>query len=110
MEKKVLIIWLKKGFLKIIYWLVSLLIFCSAMILLSLHLIVPFFPVLFLFNFCFWFGYPIFVKQVLKKEWFVCTKDDYLALKYILIPWLIIEIITILVIILCYPDKILQAA
>ena len=92
MEEKVVISLMRKVILKIIYWLVSLLIFCNAMIILQLHLIVPFFPVLFLFNFCFWFGYPLFLECILKKQWFKCTKDDYLALKYILFPWLIMEI------------------
>jgi len=95
MEKKSIITLMKKSLLKIIYWTVSLLIFLSAMIILQLHLIVPFFPVLFLFDLCFWFGYPIFVEHILKKQWFECTKDDYLALKYILLPWLIMEIIVI---------------
>ena len=96
MEKKVVISLMRKVILKIIYWLVSLLIFCNAMIILQLHLIIPFFPVLFLFNFCFWFGYPLFLEYILKKQWFKCTKDDYLALKYILLPWLIMELIVLL--------------
>ena len=49
----------------------------------NLHFILPFFPVLFLFNFCFWFGHPIFLRYVLKRKWFECTKDYYLKIKYI---------------------------
>ena len=96
MEKKDIVIWMKRMLLKIAYWLVSLLIFVGAMIILDLHLIVPFFPVLYLFDFCFWFGYPLFLHYVLKREWGECTKDDYLALKYILIPWLVMELIVMI--------------
>lgn len=96
MEKKNVSIWIKKILLKIIYWIVSLLIFFNLMIILMLHVVVPFFPVLFLFNFCFWFGHSIFVEHVLKRKWFDCTKNDYLALKYILIPWLMMEGIVLL--------------
>ena len=96
MEKEVIISWLKKGLLKIIYWGVSLLIFFNAMIILYFHWIIPFFPILFLFNFCFWFCHPIFVKYVFKQKWYECTKDEYLALKYILIPSLVMEGIVLL--------------
>lgn len=96
MGKEATIVWIKKVLLKIIYLMVSLLIFCNAIIILYLHLNVPFFPVLFLFNFCFWFGYPIFLEHVLKKQWFECTKNDCLALQYILLPWLIMELIVLL--------------
>ena len=96
MEKKDIIIWLKKILLKIAYWIVSLCIFFNAMIILNLHFIVPFFPVLFLFNFCFWVGHPLFMRYVLKLKWFDCTKDNYLSLKYILIPSLIMELIVII--------------
>lgn len=96
MEKDSIITLMKKSLLKIIYWTASLLIFLSAMIILQLHLIVPFFPVLFLFDSCFWFGYPMFVEHILRKRWFECTKNDYLALKYILLPWLIMELVVLL--------------
>ena len=96
MEKEVILIFIKKILLKIIYWFVSLLILCNAFIILGLHLVAPFFPILFLFNFCFWLGHPLFVKYVSKKKWFECTKDDYLALKYILFPSLIMEIMVII--------------
>ena len=52
--------------------------------------------VLFLFDFCFWVGYPLFMEYVLKRKWFECTKEDYLALKYILTPWLIMEVIVMI--------------
>ena len=96
MENEDIIVWIKKVSLKIIYWLVSLLILCNAMIILIFHMVYPFFPILFLFNFCFWFGYPIFLEHILKKQWFECTKDDSLALQYILLPWLIMELMVLL--------------
>ena len=96
MEKEVITTWIKKILLKIAYWVVSLLIFFNAMIILDLHLVVPFFPVLFLFDFCFLVGYPLFMEYVLKRKWFECTKKDYLALKYILTPWLIMEVIVMI--------------
>ena len=96
MEKGVITTLIKKILLKIAYWVVSLLIFFNAMIILDLHLVVPFFPVLFLFDFCFWVGYPLFMEYVLKRKWFECTKEDYLALKYILTPWLIMEVIVMI--------------
>ena len=91
MEKKV-----KRGLLKIIYWVISLLNLLNVMIILCLHLIVPFFPVLFLFDFCFWFGHPLFLRYVLKRKWFECTKNFYLKLKYILLPCLIMELVVLL--------------
>ena len=91
MEEKDIAVTIKKVLIKIVYYFVSLLIFCNAMIILALHIILPFFPVLFLFNLCFWICHPLFMEYVLEKKWFDCTKDDYLALKYILIPWLIME-------------------
>ncbi len=96
MEKKTIVTWINKKLLKIIYWAVSLLIFFNAMIILYFHWIIPFFPVLFLFNFCFWFGHPMFLRYVLKKKWFECTKDEYLKIKYILLPWLIMGLIVLL--------------
>ena len=68
MGEKAITYWLKKKLLKTIYWLFFLLVLCNAMILLILHMIVPFFPILFLFNFSFWFGYPVFLEHVLKKS------------------------------------------
>ena len=64
--------------------------------IIELHFFVPFFPVLFLLDLCLMFGYPLFLHYVLKREWGECTKDDYLALKYILIPWLVMELIVMI--------------
>ncbi len=96
MENEDIIVWIKKVSLKIIYWLVSLLILCNAMIILIFHMVYPFFPVLFLFDFCFWLGHPLFLKYVLKRKWFECTKNFYLKIKYILLPWLIMELMVLL--------------
>ena len=70
---------------------------CIEFILIGiLHFMLPFFPVLFLFNFCFWFVHPLFLRYVLKKKWFECTKDYYLKIKYILLPWLIMGFVVLL--------------
>jgi len=70
---------------------------CLGIILIGeLHFVVPFFSFLALFDFCFCFGYPLFLRYILKKKWFDCTKDDYLEIKYILFPWLIMEVLVML--------------
>lgn len=71
-------------------------IYYGLLIIVELHKIVPFFPILFLFHFLFWVGHPLFVKYVLKRKWFECTKDDFLSLKYILIPCIILELLVLL--------------
>ena len=96
MEKEVVIKRIKELGLKAIDIIVCLLILCGFMIILLFHKIGPFFPILFLFDFCFWFGHPLFLRYVLKKKWFECTKDYYLKIKYILLPWLIMELVVLL--------------
>ena len=96
MEKEVVIKTMKELALKTIDNAVCVLILCGLMIILIFHKIVPFFPVLFLFDFCFWLGHPLFLRYVLKKKWFECTKDFYLKIKYILLPWLIMELVVLL--------------
>lgn len=71
-------------------------ILCGLMIILLYHKFAPFFPVLFLFDFCFWLGHPLFLKYVLKRKWFECTKNFYLKIKYILLPCLIMELMVLL--------------
>ena len=78
---------IKTKFLAGIDFLINLLVGIEFIIIIELHFIVPFFPVLFLFDFCFVVGYPMFLRFVLKKKWFECTKDNYLNIKYILLPW-----------------------
>ena len=70
---------------------------CIEFILIGiLHFMLPFFPVLFLFDFCFLIGYPLFLRYVLKKKWFECTKDYYLKIKYIILPCVLMEMIVLL--------------
>jgi len=78
-------------------------------VLIELHFIVPLFPIFFLFDLCFVVGYPLFLRYVLKRKWFECIKDHCLKIKYILLPILFAEILTLFVIIMCYPNEILQA-
>ena len=96
MEKEVIGKRIKELLLKTIDTGVCFLVLCGIMIILVFHKIIPFFPVLFLFDFCFWFGYPLFLRYVLKKKWFECNKNFYLKIKYILLPWLIMELIVLL--------------
>ena len=83
--------------LKIVSDVIFLLCLFSLFTILAFHVIVPFFPVLFLFDFCFLVGYPLFLRYVLKRKWFVeCIKDEYLKIKYILAPYVIMEMIVLL--------------
>ena len=76
----------------------------------ELHFMVPFFPILFLFDLCLIVGYPLFLRYFLKRKWFECCKDKLLQIKYILLPVLFLEIMALFVVIICYPNEILQAA
>ena len=100
---------IKKLLLKMINCTFFVLILFNAYIILRLHITVPFFPVLFLFDFCLLVGYPLFLRYVLKKKWFECCKDELLQIKYILLPVLFLEIMALFVVIICYPNEILQA-
>ena len=96
MEKEVINEKIKKIGLKIASDVIFLLCLLGLFAILVFHKIVPLFPVLFLFDFCFVIGYPLFLRFVLKKKWFECTKDNYTKIKYILFPWLIMELIVLL--------------
>lgn len=96
---------IKKLLLKMIDCTLFILILSNAFIILRLHIILPFFPVLFLFDFCLVVGYPLFLRYVLKRKWFECTKDEYLKIKYIMFPLLIVE----LAVLLCYPYETIMA-
>ena len=87
---------IKNNIFKCINFILNLLIAFGIFIIIIFHITGPFFPVLFLFDFCFWFGHPIFVKYVLKRKWYECTKNNLLSLKYILIPNLIMELLVLL--------------
>lgn len=86
----------KTIFLNLIDLVINLFAGIGFILICNLHFIIPFFPVLFLFDFCFWFGHPLFLRYMLKKKWFECTKKLYLKIKYILLPWLIMELIVLL--------------
>ena len=96
MEKEAIMKRIKEITLEVITNVICVLILCGLMIILVFHKIVPLFPVLFLFDFCFVIGHPLFLRFVLKKKWFECTKDNYTKIKYILFPWLIMELIVLL--------------
>ncbi|MBP5353364.1 MAG: hypothetical protein J6Y91_06365 [Alphaproteobacteria bacterium] len=91
-------------------FVLSVLFALGVVALIELHFIVPLFPILFLFDLCLIVGYPLFLRYVLKKKWFECCKDKLLQIKYILLPILFLEILTLFVVIVCYPNEILQAS
>ena len=96
MEKEVITKEIKELTLKAINAILSIFYIFGLFTILAFHVIVPFFPILFLFDFCFLVGYPLFLKYVLKRKWFECTKDYYLKIKYILLPWLIMGLMVLL--------------
>ena len=105
MEKKVI----NEKVITVLDFICSLYALLGINIIVALHAYVPFFPVLFLFDFCLLIGYPLFLRFVLKRKWFECRKDKLLQIKYILLPTLFLEILALLVVIICYPNEILQA-
>ena len=101
MERSVIILKSKKVIWSILSYAIITLISFGLLLIYLYHLIITFFPVLVLFDFSLLIGYPLFLRFVLKRKWFDCTKNDYLLLKYILIPWLILE----LLVMLYYPNE-----
>lgn len=85
----------KKGIKNIFWRIISYIFFTyiclGGIIILKIHTLVPFFPVLFFFDVCFILTLPLFLHYVLKKKWDDCMQNDYLKVKYILFPWLIME-------------------
>ena len=73
----------------------------ALVIIVALHAYVPFFPVLFLFDFCLLIGYPLFLRFILKRKWFDCHKSKILTLKYIIVPWAVMDT----VVMLCYAKE-----
>ena len=96
MGKEIIVFRLKKIVWNVINYAVAILIYLGLLIVYLLHKIVPFFPVLLLFDFCFFVGHPLFVRYVLKRKWYDCTKNGGLLLKYILVPSVIMELLVIL--------------
>ena len=97
---------IKKRLLQVLVFIMFAIVYCGLLVIYEMHKIMAFFPILFLFDFCFLAGHPLFVKYVLKRKWFdECTKDNCLKIKYILLPWLVMEFILIL----CCPHEMLLA-
>ena len=96
MEKEVIIKRIKGLALELITNIVCVFIICGLFIIFVFHVTGPFFLVLFLFDFCFVVGHPMFLRYVLKKKWFECTKNFYLNMKYILLPCLMMELFVLL--------------
>ena len=110
MEKKATNGIIKTLFYKGIDFVLSVLVAFGIVALVEIHFMAPFFPILFLLDLCLIAGYPLFLRYVLKKKWFECCKDKLLQIKYILLPILFLEILVLFVIIMCYPNEILQAS
>ncbi len=96
MEKGAIIKEINDLTLKTINAILSIFYIFGLFAILAFHKIVPFFPVLFLFDFCGLVGYPLFLRYTIKKKWFECTKDIYLKIKYILLPYVMMELIVLL--------------
>ena len=97
MEKKAIIYRINKVVWSVLNYALITLIYFGLLLIYLLHNIITFFPILFLFDFCFLVGYPLFLRYVLKRKWFVeCIKDEYLKIKYILLPYVIMEVIVLL--------------
>ena len=86
----------KKIFLKILFNAIFVFIYMGLLVIYLLHRVIPFFPVLFLFDFLLVVGHPLFLRYILKRKWFECTKDYYLKIRYIMLPWLIMELMVLL--------------
>lgn len=110
MEKEAIKEKIKTYFFKCIDFALTMLVTLVLVELVELHFIIPLFPILFLFDLCIIVGYPLFLRCALKKKWSECCKDKLLQIKYILLPILFIEILALFVVIICYPNEILQAS
>ena len=110
MEKEVISETIKTIFFKCIDFALSVLVSFGIVALIELHFMVPFFPILFFFDLCLVIGYPLFLRYVLKRKWFECCKNKILQMKYILLPILFLEALTLLTAIISYPNEILQAS
>ena len=97
MEKKVI----NEKVITVLDFICSLYALLGINIIVALHAYVPFFPVLFLFDFCLLIGYPLFLRFILKRKWFDCHKSKILTLKYIIVPWAIMDT----VVMLCYAKE-----
>ena len=109
MEKMELNAFTKKIFRKSILYILLVILYMEILLVAELHFTVSFFPIPFFFHLCFWVIWPLLVKFALKKEWCKCAKDDFLCIKYIIIPYMIIGLGIILLSILYYPHGTQQA-
>ena len=100
---------IKTKLLKFVSYTIIFIIVLFSIEFYELHFIIPLFPVLLLSDLLLVIGYPLFLRYVLKKKWFDCCKDKILQIKYILLPILFLEILALFVVIICYPNEILQA-
>lgn len=64
MEKEVI----KTKLIEFISYAIIFVIILFSIEFYELHFIIPFFPILFLFDLCLIIGYPLFLRYVLKKE------------------------------------------
>ncbi len=85
-----------KTIIKVLDFIVAFFVAVAFSVMIGLHAYVPFFPVLFIFDICFWVVHPLFLCYVLQKKWSVCIHDDKLRLQYITIPCLIMEVLVML--------------
>ena len=92
---------LQKNLIEILFFICFMYASVGIFIVVGLHAYVPFFPVLFLYDFCMLLGYPLFLRLILKKKWFECHATRLLTLKYVIIPWAIMDTIVIL----CYINE-----
>ena len=89
---------LQKNLIEVLVFICFMYASLGIFVVIALHAYVPFFPVLFLYDFCMLFGYSLFLRRVLKKEWSECQATRLLSLKYIIIPWAVMDTIVML----CY--------
>lgn len=101
MEKKVIVKKIKQYILGVISNIMFFLVLFGYFATLCLISYVSFFPILFIFNFYFWIGHNLFLKYVLRRKWSDCTKDNFLSIKYIFTPLLIMEMLAML----CYYNE-----
>ena len=96
---------IKNILLEIVNFAMIVVMYAGLLIILQLHKLVAFFPILFLFHLCFWVIYPLFFQYIYKKSWHSCVSDNYRRIIYILIPAIVLE----MAVLLYYPKETLLA-
>ena len=97
---------IKNILLEMINFTLIVLMYMGLLVILWLHKLVPFFPILFLFYLFVFVLHPLFIKHICKKSWHVCASDKMYRIMYILIPWIIFEV----AVIMYYPKESIMAA